>query len=65
MHTFFNKECYITPLDESNNPYTLANRTNGLIVYEFMAKEAYIRNRFNTAIQSKLLNYAKLVLAEC
>jgi hypothetical protein len=52
MHTFFSKECYTTPLDERNNPYTLVNRTNGLTVFEFMAKDPYIRSRFNTAMQA-------------
>lgn len=61
MHTFFSKEGYHTSLDDRNNPYTLVNRTNGLNVFEFIANDAHMRCRFNTAMQAATQGSARAI----
>lgn len=53
MHEWFRKEGYKTPIDETNNPYTLINRTGGLTMWEWIAKDPYMRSRFNAAMQAQ------------
>jgi hypothetical protein len=56
MPEYFKKEGYKTPQSETNNPYTFANRTDGLTMWESIARDPARRSRFNTAMQAQSQN---------
>jgi hypothetical protein len=53
MYEYFKRYGYKTPLSETDNPYTFTNRTEGLDMWQFIAKEPYRREGFNLALQAQ------------